>query len=85
MVMDSNSEVKTSVELKPCPFCGGDDFIFVENDRIWMGTKWGKPVSVSIRHHCKKILDQPTQRVIERVGKDRESVIQIWNMRFKPF
>ncbi len=66
--------------LLPCPFCGKGTFAVELNGRVWAGTKYSSPTSVSIRHWCEKIEGQPS-RMIERVGRDEESAICIWNMR----
>lgn len=69
-----------SEELKPCPFCGAGSSQIVENGKIWTGMKYSEPSSVSVRHWCEKIEGQPS-RMLERIGKDRESAIAAWNMR----
>ena len=69
-----------SIELKPCPFCGGSDFEIVENGRIWSGMKYSEPVSVSVRHWCPAAPGQPS-RMIERVGRDEASAVTAWNTR----
>lgn len=66
-------------ELKPCPFCGAGETLIVENGKVWSGMKYSEPVSVSVRHWCPNP-GQPT-RMIERIGKDRESAIAAWNSR----
>lgn len=67
-------------ELLPCPFCGSGTTEIQENGRTWLGTKWGEPVSVSVRHWCDHVDGQPS-RMIERVGRDRTSAIDAWNRR----
>lgn len=67
-------------ELKPCPFCGKGTTEVRENGRVWAGTRWGEPSSVSIFHWCEPQAGQPS-RAIERVGRDRPSAIAAWNMR----
>src|SRR5690606_25357581 len=66
-------------ELLPCPFCGAGKTEIREN-RPWLGTKWGEPVSVSVRHWCDHVDGQPS-RMIERVGRDRAAAVAAWNMR----
>lgn len=66
--------------LAPCPWCGAGTTLFKDNDRSWTGNKWSTPISVSIQHWCEPIAGQPS-RMIERVGKDEESAVAIWNMR----
>lgn len=69
-----------------CPWCGASDFDnpdsyqIRENGKVWMGTKYGAPVSVSVYHWCPRPDGQP-QRAIERVGRDRESAVAAWNQR----
>lgn len=67
-------------ELLPCPFCGAGKTEIQDNGRPWLGTKWGEPVSVSVRHWCEHVDGQPS-RMIERVGRDRASAIDAWNRR----
>ena len=69
-----------SAELKPCPFCGAGTTTIVPNGQVWAGIAYSTPTSISVRHHCEKIEGQPS-RMIERIGKDEESAIAIWNMR----
>lgn len=71
------------MKLAPCPFCGAGTTDIVENGRVWAGSKWGTPSSVSVRHHCDPTPGQPS-RMIERVGRDEESAIAAWNMRSNP-
>ena len=69
--------------LLSCPFCGSppdSDTQIVENGKVWMGTKHSEPSSVSVCHHCSPVSGQPS-RMIERVGRDRESAIAAWNRR----
>ena len=68
------------IELLPCPFCGAGTTDIRENDRPWLGTRYGDPSSVSVRHWCEPIEGQPS-RMIERVGRDRAAAIAAWNMR----
>jgi len=67
-------------QLKPCPFCGAGTTEILENGRVWLGTKYGDPVSVSVRHWCEKIEGEPS-RCFDRIGRDKESAIAMWNMR----
>lgn len=67
-------------ELLPCPFCGAGTTEIQENGRPWLGTRWGDPVSVSVRHWCEPVDGQPS-RMIERVGRDRAAAIDAWNRR----
>jgi hypothetical protein len=66
--------------LLPCPFCGGGSFDVKLNGQVWTGMRYGDPVSVSIFHWCDKIEGQPS-RPIERIGKDVDSAIEMWNTR----
>lgn len=68
------------MSLGPCPFCGGGITSIKLNGRVWTGTKWGEPSSVSVQHWCKPVLGQPS-RMLERVGRDEASAIAAWNMR----
>jgi len=67
-------------ELKKCPFCGAGETSFKENGKMWTGMKYSEPTSVSVQHWCKEDPGQPS-RMIERVGKDRDSAIAAWNKR----
>ena len=69
-----------SRELLPCPFCGGGITSIRENGRVWTGTHYSEPSSVSVNHHCEPIEGQPS-RSIERVGRDDASAIAAWNRR----
>jgi len=70
-------------ELKPCPFCGAGKTEITDGPKIWLGTRYGDPTSVSVRHWCGPIDGQPS-RMIERIGRDRESAIAAWNRRPEP-
>lgn len=70
-------------QLAPCHFCGGGNTVIREHGRIWLGQKYSEPSSVSVLHHCKPIPGQPS-RPIERLGRDRQSAIDAWNMRAQP-
>ncbi len=41
-----------SDSLKPCPFCGAGETQIRENGRMWTGSKYGDPASVSVMHWC---------------------------------
>jgi hypothetical protein len=69
--------------LLPCPFCGSGIMQIVENGKVWTGNKYSEATSVSVIHHCPTIPGQP-HRMIERVGRDIESVVRAWNMRVRP-
>ena len=66
--------------LKPCPFCGAGTFQIRANGKLWMGQNYSEPVSVSVIHWCEPTEGQPS-RLIERVGRDTESAIKMWNKR----
>lgn len=65
--------------LLPCPFCGGGITEFHDNGRVWAGTKYSAPISVSVRHWCEEA--PGPSRMIERIGRDKEQAIERWNMR----
>ena len=67
-------------QLLPCPFCGAGETIIKENGKVWMGSHYGEPSSVSVHHYCEPVVGQP-HRGLERVGKDRQSAINAWNLR----
>lgn len=73
----------SDVHLLPCPFCGAGKTELRENDRPWLGTRYGEPVSISVRHWCEPVVGQPS-RVIERVGRDLASAVAAWNRRAAP-
>ena len=73
----------TSQELMPCPFCGGGESQIRVNGRIWLGTRYSEPVSVSVIHYCAGVDGQPS-RALERIGRDLESAIAAWNRRAPP-
>lgn len=66
--------------LKPCPFCGAGETQIRENGRVWLGTRYGTPSSVSVWHWCAPVDGQPN-RGIERVGRDHASAVDAWNLR----
>ena len=68
--------------LLPCPFCGAGTTQIEENGRIWTGRKLSEPTSVSVRHWCEPIPGQPS-RMLERIGRDTESAVAAWNMRWE--
>lgn len=70
----------TDDSLKPCPFCGAGTTEITPNGRMWTGTKYSEPSSVSVRHWCEAVPGQPS-RMIERVGRDKASAIEAWNTR----
>ena len=70
----------TDRELLPCPFCGAGTTEIRQNGRPWLGTRYGDPSSVSVRHWCEPIDGQPS-RMIERAGRDRAAAVAAWNMR----
>lgn len=67
-------------KLLPCPFCGAGQTEIRPNGQMWTGMKYSEPTSVSINHWCTKVEGQPS-RMIERIGRDLESAIAMWNMR----
>lgn len=71
---------RDELRLLPCPFCGAGQTLFQDNGRMWTGVKLSEPVSVSVRHWCDDEPGQPN-RMIERIGRDRESAIAAWNKR----
>lgn len=83
-VMDNDDpalpEECDEARLLPCPFCGAGQTQFRENGKVWSGTRYSTPASVSVFHHCEKPAGQP-HRAIERVGRDLESAIAAWNAR----
>lgn len=70
-------------EIKPCPFCGAGKTEITEGPKVWLGMRYGDPTSVSVRHWCPTVAGQPS-RMIERVGRDRQSAIAAWNHRSAP-
>lgn len=78
--MTTKTDEQENAELLPCPFCGGGTTEVRDNGRPWLGSRYGDPVSVSVRHLCDHVDSQPS-RMIERVGRDRESAIDAWNRR----
>lgn len=70
-------------KLLPCPFCGGGISHFQENGRIWTGTRYGDPVSVSVQHWC-DTAGGIHSRMIEKAGKTKADAIALWNTRQYP-
>lgn len=67
-------------ELEPCPFCGAGKTLIEENGKVWAGSRYSEPLSVSVRHWCAPVEGQPS-RMIERIGRDRASAVKAWNLR----
>lgn len=74
------TDAQKLADLLPCPFCGAGETSIVPNGRVWTGSRWGEPSSVSVRHFCPTVDGQPS-RMLERVGRDQQSAIDAWNMR----
>lgn len=78
-------KILNNSELKNCPFCGTLNETFIEtnylNKQPRMDGKLSAIISVDIRHWCPNIPGNPSQRVIIKTGRDRQSAIDIWNMR----
>jgi hypothetical protein len=72
-----------SGKLKACPFCGEGTIELIENGKIWLGTKYGNPLSYSIRHWCTPTPTGIQQNFIERRGKTEQEAINNWNRRYK--
>jgi len=72
-------------ELKTCPFCGTHGEFGFRFNRLNnmpnMGGKQSPIISVEITHWCTFIPGQISPRAIQRVGRDRQSAIDMWNMR----
>lgn len=66
--------------LLPCPFCGAGTTEIREGGKVWLGTRYGVPISVSVWHWCDPTPGQPT-RGIERIGKTEADAIAAWNRR----
>lgn len=75
--------VEPKTPLAPCPFCGAGATSIRENGKVWLGTRYSEPSSVSVLHHCETVEGQPL-RAIERVGRDRASALAAWNRRAAP-
>jgi len=71
---------RDELRLLPCPFCAAGQTLFKDNGCMWTGMKLSDPVSVSVQHWCEDEPGQP-KRMIERIGRDRESAISAWNKR----
>lgn len=69
-------------KLKPCPWCGDAGITQIHENKQWLGgITPSSLISVSIEHWCKETDGQPG-RIIERIGRDRESAIKAWNERY---
>lgn len=73
--------------IKPCPFCSSGAFEISENGRIWLGTRYGDPVSYTLIHWCGNadpevfLEDDRFSEPIKMKGKTREDAIAKWNTR----
>lgn len=82
-------KIENNDQLKNCPFCGTLHETYMEPTYLSRSPRMGRSndetnvISVEIRHWCPNIPGQPSQRVIVKVGRDVESVIKLWNMRYE--
>lgn len=70
-------------ELKPCPFCGGGEFIVREHPLNNMPRMDGKPsaiISVEVSHWCEASPGLVASHVTFR-GRDHASAFGAWNRR----
>ena len=67
-------------QLNPCPFCGSGETLIVPGPSTWSGMKSSEPSTYSVRHWCDPIKGQPA-RMLERIGRDKQSAIEAWNTR----
>jgi hypothetical protein len=65
-------------DLKPCPFCGGED-IETRDNAYWTG-KSSAILSVTINHWCITEEGHP-QNIIQIKGNNRQEAINKWNTR----
>ena len=61
--------------LLPCPFCGAGHSWFHSDQVAWSSI----PVGVSVMHVCSGLPGY--SRAIERMGKDVDEAVALWNMR----
>jgi hypothetical protein len=61
--------------LLPCPFCGAGHTWFHQYQVAWSSI----PVGVSVMHVCSGLSSH--SRAIERMGKDVDEAVELWNMR----
>jgi Lar family restriction alleviation protein len=61
-------------EMKPCPFCGGNDIEIRER------TSTTGVSSVSVMHWCEGG-GKPALKPIERMARTREEAVRLWNRR----
>jgi hypothetical protein len=73
-----------SVELLPCPFCGGGETSIRENRHSPTMSGCGGLISVEITHWCPAVPGQPSRNTITRTGRDHASAIAAWNRRTPP-
>lgn len=70
-------------ELKPCPFCGGDDTVVEGKGQIWNGVKgYSDPQYFELRHYGNLQSDDtfPRCSVVFRHRTEAEA-IAAWNTR----
>jgi len=70
-----------SNEVKPCPFCGGDDYD-LRNHQSWTGMRY-YVYSVEVTHHCPAGPDGFGARLTIQ-GKTAQDAIDRWNKRYAP-
>ena len=61
--------------LLPCPFCGAGHTWFHPHQVAWSSI----PAGVSVMHVCSGLPGY--SRAIERMGKDVDEAVEVWNMR----
>lgn len=78
---DKAGSSSSSVELLPCPFCGGDPKVREQRLRPNMSGKTPGLVSVTISHHCPPVKGNPSGINVQQRGRDHEAAIAAWNTR----
>lgn len=69
-----------SVELKPCPFCGGGTTISEADSKYWTGMQY-QILSWAVAHWCEEGR-KPFANYLKIRGKTQQEAEAKWNTRF---
>ena len=71
-----------SLQIKPCPFCGGGETRIDPQGQTWRGMGYSDPICWRLIHFCKGILpDNYVTNRMELRARTQEQCIEAWNTR----